>query len=187
MSHVDPTGVDATEGKKPGFLSTRNGKLILGGVALLVLVIIGAVVAVTVLGLFGSGTPQPTGKVVVKGSTVATAAPVVVPVNPPEKPLSATFTFRDIFVVTIKPSVAASGVAGALPTVPADTLYLVSISSENGVSKATFVWNNASYTVGENEVVDSSPWKVLSIGSQSAVLLYGDDKVTLSVSQGITK
>jgi hypothetical protein len=35
--------------------------------------------------------------------------------------------------------------------------------------------------------VGDTPWKVLSISDTSVVMLFGDDRVTISVGQGLTK
>jgi hypothetical protein len=71
--------------------------------------------------------------------------------------------------------------------VPADTLYLQSIQTTNGKRTATFIWNGATYTVGEGETLSGTPWKVVQIKENSAVMLYGDTEVTLTVAQGLSK
>ncbi len=50
-----------------------------------------------------------------------------------------------------------------------------------------FVWNGTTYTAGAGEVIGSSPWKVVEVGTDSVVMLYGDTQVTLSLGQGISK
>ena len=188
---VDPGADDA----KQGFLNTSTGKLVVGGIALvLVLAAVGAAVFYFVFGGSVSGSvevvnnPTPSAS---QNSSATTEAPV----NPPERSLASTFTFRNIFAPTVKKTyevtattTSESGTASETAVdVPADTLYLQAIISENGEPKAVFIWNDATYTVGEGEQVGTSPWKVLQINSDSVLMLYGDSQVTLSVGQGVGK
>ena len=43
------------------------------------------------------------------------------------------------------------------------------------------------YIAGAGEQLGDSPWEVISVDSNSAVVLYGDEQVTLVVGQEITK
>lgn len=208
--NIDPPQVpEPPAEKQPGFFSTRNGKIVIGAVGLfLVLLIAGGAVAYFLInGMLNQAANQ--GAVVVKksatasgsatgtASATATAAPIV---NPPEKPLSSTFTFRNIFAPSVSPvypasasssttSTSGSSTTTSTTSIPTekDTLFLMSISTVNGEKQATFAWNGVLYTVGEGDQVDDSPWKVVSIGSNSAVMLFGDTQVTLTVGQGQSK
>jgi hypothetical protein len=191
--------VSAPTGPKPKsaivvFATSSTGRLILGGVALfVVLVVLGAL---AFFFLLNTG-DQPSVPVATPGgSKPATAA--VAPTNPPEQPLDETFTFRNVFAPSVNPPAEPSTTSGtsggttstsATATVPAgpkDTLILTKISTESGVRVATFQWNGAEYVVEEGDQVADSPWKVVTIQSDSVVMLYGDSRVTLTVGQGFS-
>lgn len=205
QSNVDPAAapeapVVVTE-PSVGFLSTATGKLVVGGVVLLLLIgAIGAAVVYFFIGGSPSGSVDQTVKTPTS-SGQGSAAPTLEPVSPAEASLASTFTFRNIFAPTVKRTYEASATADTgssttddgsttateTPSVPSNTLFLQSIISENGEPKAVFLWNDQSYTVGENQQVDATPWKVLKIDSDSVLMLYGDSQVTLSVGQGVGK
>ena len=180
-----------------GFLATTTGKVILGVAALVVLLMIaGVIVAIFAFG--GVAGWLKSGRVTVKSTTVTasvatTSAVGAVPaVEPAEEPLTSSFTFRNVFAPSIKPPVppsaettASSGTSGS--TDSPDTLYLVDIVTVDGVQKGVFVWNGVTYTEGAGGVIDSSPWKVLEVNSDSVVMLYGDTQVTLALGQGVSK
>jgi type IV pilus biogenesis protein PilP len=143
------------------------------------------------------------------GSAPAVAADPIT--DPPEKPLESTFTFRNIFAPTVKkptpdsviasltaPVVAtpssssstkssSSAASNILSKVDKDTLYLVSIQTVDSQKTATFVWNGSLYTLNEGDAIADTPWKVVSIGDTSVVMLYGDTQVTLTTGQGLSK
>jgi len=187
------------EPAKQGFLNTTTGKLVVGGVAIvLILGAIGAAFFFFILNGAVDGSVQLTSSAT--GSTTATSSveATQTPENPAERSLASTFTFRNVFAPTVKRTYesaattsdtasADSSSTGASVDVPANTLYLQSIISENGEPKAVFIWNGQTYTVGEGEQVADSPWKVLQINSDSVLMLYGDSQVTLSVGQGVGK
>lgn len=208
MNNVDPPVVTPEPPVKQGFLSTTNGKIIVGAIAfVLVLVILGVIAFVFLVPmLFNQGANQ--GVTIVKKSTgtvskpataTASAAPIT---NPPEKPVSNTFTFRNVFAPTVKPvypttassttsstsgtSSSSSSSSSSIPT-EKNTLFLMSISTVNGEKQAVFAWNGVLYTVTDGEQVDSSPWKVISIGSDSVLMLFGDTQITLTLGQGVNK
>jgi len=197
------------------FFATTTGKLVVGAVALIL--VVGIVGAIAWAFLFnGSAAPQrpPTGATIINpassvasaSSNAISAAPIV---EPAEKPLGSTFTFRNVFAPTLKeefpppdPATASSTTASSGSStsgssssstttttvkVPKDTLYLQSIQTVNSSKTATFIWNGTSYTLKEGESIPDSPWKVLSIGDSSVVMLFGDTQVTLSTGQGLTK
>ena len=197
--------------KQPGFFSTRNGKIVIGAIGLfLVLLIAGGAVAFFLINGLLNQAASPTAVTTTKSTTVSGAAtgtanasatasaPIV---NPPEKPLSSTFTFRNVFAPSVSPVYPASASSSSTSTssssssststtsIPTEknTLFLMSISTVNGEKQATFAWNGVLYTVGEGDQVDDSPWKVVSIGTNSVVMLFGDTQVTLTVGQGQSK
>lgn len=178
-----------------GFMSTTVGKLVVGGVAvLLVLIAIGAI-----LFLYVFNAPMPESGLIIPGSTNATASAEATVVVRPAPTLQDTFAFRNIFEPTVKPRVASTttntdgstdgtSTGGIDPaTVPPNTLVLTSISTVDGEPVATFIWNGQTYTVGEGEQLEGTPWKVVSIEGSTVVLLYGDATVSLTLGQGLTK
>ena len=204
QNSVDPSAAPGdpgapAAGSQAGFLNTTTGKLVVGGIAvLLVLVAIGAAAFYFVLGGGTSDSveqPVPTQTGTTQGSGESTETPV----DPPGRSLASSFTFRNVFAPTVKRTYetteapqASDGSTetadtGSGASVPADTLFLQSIGSENGEPVAVFIWNNQTYKVAEGEQVGSSPWKVLQINSDSVLMLYGDSQVTLSVGQGVSK
>lgn len=206
QNNVDPAAAPGALGASPeakaGFLNTTTGKLVVGGVILLV--VLGAVAAAVfyfLLGGGGNGAVDQSANLAPITSTKGSSTPTEIPVNPAQSSLASTFTFRNIFVPTVKKTYEStatapgststtdtgSGSTAEVPNVPSNTLFLQSIVSENGEPKARFIWNGQTYTVGENEQVGTSPWKVLKINADSALMLYGDSQVTLSVGQGVGK
>jgi hypothetical protein len=67
------------------------------------------------------------------------------------------------------------------------TLTLVAIVTEDGVRKAKLTLDGKAYTVPAGSRVDSTPWQVLEVGSDNAVMLFGDERITLFVGQGVSK
>lgn len=202
MADVNPpqpdVAPDTLPADKPSFLATPTGRLVVGGVAACILLGLLAFVAAAFLGArlqspvktvnVGVTTSTPTG-----GSTVATTT---VPIaEPQERPLSSTFTFRNIFAPTVKPPKAASSSSGSgtsastttSVTVPADTLYLQSIETVNGEKTATLIWNGATYAATAGDTLGDTPWKVLEVNSDSVLMLYGDTQVTLTTGEILTK
>lgn len=185
-------------------LANPAAKWVVGG---LLVAVIGGLVVFSVITFVlkpgsDSGLSVGTGAVPAKGSGAsagATAGAEFEPiVNPPEKPLESDFTFRNVFAPSVKMPVStttSSSTTGsssgttdiASLHIPADTLYLASIETVDGVKKATFYWNNESYSLAEGETLAGTPWKVEEIGDDTVVMLYGDTEVTLSTGQGLTK
>lgn len=207
---VSPADPSAPRSGFTGFVASRNGKIIIGAVAfVVVLAVIGGILIVFVFGgaasqLLNQGAqpaaPAKTTTASKPATNAASAAPIS---NPPEKPVSSTFTFRNVFAPTVKavtpaPPSSSSGStstststggssSGSSSSTESNTLLLQSISTVDGEKQATFLWNGQLFTVGEGEQVDSSPWKVVSISSDSVLMLFGDTQLTLTLGQGITK
>ena len=208
VSPIDAGGASSVAdrpGGAAGFLATTPGKLVVGGALLFVVL---GVLAAIFFGFFGSGSggSAATGPgVVIKPSITSTVTAAQAPVNPEEVSLSDSFTFRpNIFAPTVSlpASTTASTTTSAtstsdgsggtdstvvLPKVPANTLFLQSIQAVNDANKATLIWNGEAFVVGAGEAVGDTPWKVLSISDTSVVMLFGDDRVTISVGQGLSK
>ncbi len=189
-----PLSSDAQKGGVAGFLSTTLGKLVVGGVAVLLLAVaLGAVAFFFILGGFGEAPdaviPPPT-----TGSTTATGAAEPEPAERPAPRLAETFAFRNIFSPTIKPSVPASESTGTSATADAsgtavaeNTLFLESVDMVDDRAIATFIWNGQTYQLGEGDQIQGTPWEVLDISGSTVVMLYGDSRVTLVVGQGVGK
>ena len=206
----DPAPAPEVPADKPqNFFASTTGKLIIGAVALILVVcIVGAIAWAFLLNgssprqtpTAGTSIINPASKPTSGSVNPADAAPIV---DPQDKPLESTFTFRNVFAPTLKEqfpvtedasttSSTSSGSSSSSTTtttvkIPADTLYLQSIQTVNGRTTATFIWNSSTYTLKEGESIPDSPWKVLSIGNSSVVMLFGDTQVTLSTGQGLTK
>lgn len=193
MGAGQPVADTPAAGTKQAFLSTPNGRIALIAGAVVIFLAVAAVVAAVVFNFIG-GDPQIDDPLTpAPGSVVTTpAAPAATAVEPKMIPSSDIFTFRDIFDPVLKPrpaeeetpavgAVGADGVA-----MDPDTLYLLNILVEDGVAKVLVEFNEAQHTLAEGEAISGTPWQVLSIGSDSAVMLYGDSRVTLSIGQGVT-
>lgn len=202
QNNVDPTAApvnaDAPSGGKLGFLNTRTGKFVVGGVALvLVLGAIGAAVAFFVIGGALDGAVDEIAIPPVSSTVPGSSPSTQTPVNPEQSSLASSFTFRNVFAPTVKKTFETTAAVPGSSTdttdtdtgvnVPADTLYLQSIVTEDGEQKAVFLWNDQTYTVAEGEQVGTTPWKVIQINSDTVLMLFGDSQVTLSVGQGVSK
>jgi type IV pilus biogenesis protein PilP len=198
----DPPPPPAPE-KPAALFGLGIGKIIIAGVALFVVAcLIGVVVWLT---FFNSGPSSPSAPTAHKtsGSSSATSsspnAADLPPTDPTEKPLESSFTFRNIFAPTLKqPTTPATSTASSSTSstssgsssttnVAADTLYLQSIQTTDGKLQGTFIWNGKTYTAGKGDTLEGTPWKVVEINDNSAVMLYGDTEVTISVGQGLSK
>ena len=208
---IAPSELNAPVKSSSGLLGTTTGKLGAGGVALVL--VVGAIAAAVFFFVMGGaldGAVDQTPKAPVVSAPQEPGEVARVPVNPAQRSLASTFTFRNIFAPTVKRTFDSTatgsttdgttgGATGGTTNgttdgttdpgvdVPSDTLFLQSIISENGEPMAIFIWNGQTYTVGENDQVGTSPWKVLKINSTSALMLFGDSQVTLSVGQGVGK
>jgi hypothetical protein len=190
-----------------GFLATSTGKLVVGGTALLVLlVIVGASATLLTSGcsasMFKSGGVKVTSAPGQSPGTTVVVAEAVPVANPPAKPLTSSFTFRNVFAPSVKPPIrwipeptvvtessdSDTPSNSTSPTVaPVTTLSLDAIVTEGDAHKGRFKWNGVSYTAGKGETIDGSPWKVLDVLPASCLMLYGDVQETIVVGQTITK
>lgn len=205
---TDPSASSDIQTRLRGFLNSTTGKFVLGGIALVVVLVVVGFFAYT---YFFSAPSKPTAIVTParSGSTTSSVSIVptaaLAPVEPPERPLSSSFTFRNIFAPTQAPaqpaiaptssvtaastgsSAQGSTSTSSTPKVAKDTLFLESIQTQNGKRTATFIWNSFHGALSEGESIPNSPWQVLQIGTSSVVMLFGDTQVSLSTGQGLTK
>lgn len=68
-----------------------------------------------------------------------------------------------------------------------EVLALKSITSQGGVLYANVDYGADSYVVRAGERVGTSSYQVISISSDSATFLYGDDTLTLNVGDDVQK
>jgi hypothetical protein len=196
--NVPPVPVTVEEEAPKNFLASTTGKIVIGVVALVVLLaVIGALLYIF---LFSAPTtvvtnvvpPKPGGVVPTSSVSPTATAPIV---EPGQRPLSSTFTFRNIFAPTMAEPVPAvettsgtdSTTTTTTPNIPDDTLYLASIQTTNGEPSATFIWNKGTYILFEGDSIPNTPWQLVQINTSSVVMLYGDTQVTLSLGQALTK
>ena len=186
---------DASRGKG----ASSRGRLLIGAVLLLAVV----AAAFAVFMLFGqseSDDPGATGAISTQSAVASDASSTAAPATtseavpaPPEVPIDEVFTFRDIFVPLVKAETSSpttsdtSDTPEGTPETSAGTILLQDITVENGEPTAVLVWDGKTYSAQEGDQIDDSPWKVLEIGSDSVVMLYGDTQVVLSVGQAISK
>lgn len=191
---ADPMLADtATAGGIKGFLATTIGKIIVGGV--LVMVLAGAIGAIAFF-YFLNQAPDD-GLVITPntGGSSVTTQTIETPTQRPSPRLENHFTFRNVFRPTVRPAVVATASAEGTgsPTlpggaeIPPDTLYLQGVTVVDGDEIATLIWNGQTFTSGQGDVLTGTPWKVVSIQGDTVTLLFGDSRVTLVVGQGVGK
>lgn len=195
---------------KTGFFSSTAGRVVVVVGGVIVLLVICGVVAVLVLGSAITGITGPLlGQVASQAatsqpkpavSTQSVAASASVPVTIPAVPVVSdrdVFLPRDPFAVIQPPTIESSSSSSSSTSTSSSStstasstdtsLVLVDIVSDNGVAKGVFKYKGVEYTLGKGETVDSSSWQVVSVGSSSVVMLFGDDRVTLYLGEGISK
>lgn len=151
-------------------------------------------------------------KVVVKGGeSTGTAEPMEPPVavdsysqdqfRDPFRPIdeSATASVLDALKVKIKDAMAERGRSGYVPNLSTGsggsgkeslaqgTLKLESISESEGTRMATVVFGGTRYAVGIGDKIDGSSYQVVDIGADNITVLYGDDRLTLTIGESISK
>ncbi len=178
-----------------GFLNSKPGKLIIGGA---VVVVLAGVVGYIAMGFLGSQQPEPVVTTVSPKPASVTSVATTEATVPEDVELDDVFTYRDVFEPTIvlvstntssttSNSTSTSTSNSNSTTTPANTLVLEDITTADGQTVAVFGWNGETYTLKEGESIPDTPWKVLEINESSVVMLYGDQRVTLSVGVGISK
>ncbi|MDO8915435.1 MAG: hypothetical protein Q7W16_05065 [Coriobacteriia bacterium] len=184
---------DAPAPDKPGgfkaFFATTLGKIVIIGGAIVVLLTIVTVVAVIVLGaigfsLFQTAVEEIPGSIVTTqtaGSQASTSVVAAVPMIEN----SEVFTPRDPFQPVVVPSSATAVEGSAASTDDENTLTLLEIIEENGVRKAVLRLGATMYTLAAGEQLGSTPWQVVTVGTNSATMLYGDSQIVLTVGQGV--
>ncbi len=69
-----------------------------------------------------------------------------------------------------------------------ELLTLKSIEEDmDGTSYANVTYGSSPYLVTDGDRVGSSPYQVVSVGTDSATFLFGDDQVVLSIGESVDK
>jgi len=196
--------VEETMPKQGGLLSTPMARIIMVVAGLSVLAIIGGVAAAIIFGssiISDSGVQEPGSGDVTPAEAADSVTDSVIAAGPAiEVRNSEVFTFRDIFDPLLKPlpepTMSTDGTTTS-PTTPSTTdtatpyaqgvLYLDGVETVDGVMKAVLRYNGQTYTLAPGEGIPGTPWEVFSVSSGSVTMLYGDNRITLVVGQGITK
>jgi hypothetical protein len=176
------------------FASTAGRVLLVGGGVIILLGIVGAVVffvlGSSLLGVSSgaSAASAPTA-VATPASPVGSAASSS-SVGAPAIPTIANrdvFTPRSPFVPIVPAVTVTAAEASATQATNDNTVILTDIVINNGVRNAVFLTQGVTYTLAVGGTIGSTPWKVISIGTSSVVMQFGDTRVTFSLGQGITK
>lgn len=208
VTETTETVAAAPKGGLKGFFATTVGKIVVIGLAVTALLTVIGIVAFIVLGTMavntiqdqlvdpsGVSTQTPTG-----GGAVAATATAPVPdiqnrdVFTPRNPFT-PLVLPASFFPDVPSSSTSTGTSGGSSgggststseTVSEQTLVLDDIITDNGTRKAVLTLGGTQMTVAAGEQLGSSPWRVISVGTTSVTLLYGDEQVVLSVGQGIS-
>jgi hypothetical protein len=179
VAPVKPNGVKA-------FFATTVGRIVLiaGAVAVL-LAILGVVAVILLGGLAGQAGPEVAPGVVTPSQPTTQTATATVPAVA-QVGLDEVFSPRNPFEpVVIPKSAMRTENEGDTSTGDEGTLTLVRIVEEDGVRKAVLTLGSTTYTVAAGEQLDSTPWQVVTVGSSSVTMLFGDSQMVLTVGQGI--
>jgi hypothetical protein len=173
-----------------GFASSPTGRIIVIAGAVAVLIVIAAVVAFLALGAFNA--PSSSGPTITikptkpgGGSVASGTATAATTETPPPDTVddSDVFVPRDPFKEVEAPHhESGTTMAGDL-----NTVVLIDIISEDGEYKAVVELGGQQYTVAAGQQIGTTPWQCVSVSKTSAVFLYGDNKVTLTPGQGVSK
>jgi type IV pilus biogenesis protein PilP len=195
---LDPVVLDEPKQGIAGFVSTPTGRIVLIAAAVGLLLVIVGVVAAIVLTSMTAKSPAPSAPVTssltppsakpatagVSTSPTIEGTRVVLPVTSKD-----VFTSRDPFEPVLKPlttSVPATGPSNpGTQTTGVNILTLQDIATINGVRKAILWWNGVTFEAGAGDILPGTPWKVVSIGDNSVVMLFGDIQVNLTVGEGL--
>lgn len=199
-SPLDPAVVHEPKQGIAGFVSTPTGRIVLIAVAVVVVLAIFGVVAALVLFSVAAKAPVPQAPVTVSSvpaaaqtATASTSATptiegtrVVLPVTSKD-----VFKSRDPFEPVLKPLVTTVPTTGpsnpGTGTTGVNVMTLQDIATVNGVRKAILWWNGVTYEAGAGDVLENTPWQVVTVNEDSVDLLFGDVPVTLSVGEGLSE
>lgn len=196
------------------FIKTPLGKVAVAGVALLAILFASAlVVGIFIIFTNLTGAPQEVSKVPVrieKAETETSTARSSEETSTAESQSDGTFKI-DEYKDPFRPRIQAETTGTATGTTTstgtgttttsggqtatssggteggAKVLEVQDIFNENGVDYASIKYIATVYKVKEGDRVDESPYQVLTIGSDSVVLLYGDRRIEVSEGETILK
>lgn len=180
------SGPSSKAGGIQGFFSTTVGRIVLIGGAVAILLVILGVVAVILLGGFVGQqlSEAPSGSVTTTQAAGSTSASATVPAVPAVTD-GDVFSPRNPFEPVVVPASATATEGTGVVTGDENTLTLIEIIEENGVRKAVLQLGATTYTLAAGEQLGSTPWQVVSVGTTSVTVLYGDSQIVLTVGQGI--
>ena len=149
-----------------------------------------------------SSTTTSTGKPSAPGATTGTAAPAA-SIVPTPSVLSVTdedvFSPRDPFIPVVLPAPpapasataptgatgSAGSTTGSITTADSNALYLRMIITTEKGGIAFLDYKGTVYALAVGDVIPNSSWKVLSVGLKTVTMLFGDERVTVSLGEGV--
>ena len=116
--------------------------------------------------------------------------PLIAPVTPPAATATATASTTKASTTT-STSASASKASSSTPaptsTDASGTLSLQAIVTQHGVRKAKLSLDGATYTLAAGQRIGKTSWEVFDVGVDYVVMLYGDEKITLTLGQGVSQ
>ncbi len=101
----------------------------------------------------------------------------------PFRPIDASETVSGLEILPID-----SGQTSDPGTGTTELLTLKSIEEDmDGTRYANVTYGSSPYLVTDGDRVGSSPYEVVSVGTDSATFLFGDDQVVLSIGESVDK
>jgi hypothetical protein len=110
------------------------------------------------------------------------------------------FTPRDPFIPVILPSpeptstsdaedsageLTAGSSNGSITTPDSNALFLRLIMNTANGAIAVLDYKGTIYMAGAGDAIPNSPWKVVSVGTKTVTMLFGDERVTVALGEGI--
>jgi len=188
------------------------GAAILLGIIAVVVFIALASFGVSLLGQTANQAPTGQGSVIVgtsivvpgaSGSNSATgtaSASVIATPNVLSVTDDDVFSPRDPFIPVVLPSPPPTSTAnagdsageltagssnGSITTPGSSALYLRLIMNTEKGAVAVLDYKGTIYMAAAGDAIPNSPWKVLSVGTKTVTMLYGDERVTIALGEGI--
>ncbi|MDA3935498.1 MAG: hypothetical protein PF636_01345 [Actinomycetota bacterium] len=197
MTPMPPQDVPVPGDPANSAAGSQGKRVVIIVIAVIAFLVVAAVAAWAFTSFFGTSADDGVEPMVTQSDTSSTessAEEKYVPSSPKPVELKSVFTFRPIFTPLAfppeEPEVGTTtGTDGGTTTVvTSGTLYLRAILVfDDGHSEADFLYGDTNYVLAVGERIPDTPWEVLSIGTNSVVMLYGDTQVTLIAGQTITK
>jgi hypothetical protein len=186
MTPMPPQDVPVPGDPANSAAGSQGKRVVIIVIAVIAFLVVAAVAAWAFTSFFGTSADDGVEPMVTQSDTSSTessAEEKYVPSSPKPVELKSVFTPEEPEVGTT------TGTDGGTTTVvTSGTLYLRAILVfDDGHSEADFLYGDTNYVLAVGERIPDTPWEVLSIGTNSVVMLYGDTQVTLIAGQTITK